>query len=52
MLLPAVIVYPTFSVATILVVTLAGVGLFRERLRKLQWVALAVILAALILLNL
>ena len=50
--LPAVIVYPTFSVATILVVTLAGVGLFRERLRKLQWVALAVILAALILLNL
>lgn len=49
--LPAVIVYPTFSVATILVVTLAGVWAFKERLRKCQWVALAVILAALILLN-
>ena len=49
--LPAVIVYPTFSVATILVVTLAGVCLFKEKLRKLQWTALALILAALILLN-
>ena len=49
--LPAVIVYPTFSVATILVVTLTGVCLFKERLRKAQWVALAVILAALVLLN-
>lgn len=49
--LPAVIVYPTFSVATILVVTLAGVCLFKEKLRKLQWAALALILAALILLN-
>lgn len=49
--LPAVIVYPTFSVATILVVTLAGTALFKERLRKNQWVALMVILAALVLLN-
>lgn len=49
--LPAVIVYPTFSVATILMVTLAGIGLFKERLRKNQWIALAIILAALILLN-
>ncbi len=49
--LPAVIVYPTFSVATILVVTLAGVCLFKERLHKRQWTALAIILAALILLN-
>lgn len=49
--LPAVVVYPTFSVATILVVTLAGVLAFRERLRKTQWIALAVILAALVLLN-
>ena len=47
--LRAVIVYPTFSVGTILVVTIAGVLLFKERLRKLQWVAMAVILAALIL---
>lgn len=49
--LPAVIVYPTFSVATILVVTLAGIGLFKERLRRLQWAALTLILAALVLLN-
>ena len=49
--LPAVVVYPTFSVGTMLLVTLAGVLVFRERLRKKQWVALTVILAALILLN-
>lgn len=49
--LDAVIVYPTYSVATILVVTLTGVVVFRERLKKRQWVALAAILAALVLLN-
>ncbi len=49
--LPAVIVYPTFSVATMLVITLAGICLFKERLRRLQWLALTVILAALVLLN-
>ena len=49
--LPAVIVYPTFSVATVLLVTLVGVSAFRERLRKGQWIALAIILAALVLLN-
>ena len=47
----AVIVYPTFSVGTILAVTVAGVALFKERLHKLQWVALAIILTALVLLN-
>lgn len=47
----AVIVYPTYSVATILVVTVTGLCLFRERLNKRQWAAVAVILAALILLN-
>jgi len=50
--LPAVIVYPTYSVATILVVTLTGVLLFRERLGKRQYGALGMILLALILLNL
>lgn len=49
--LPAVVVYPSFSVGTMLMVTLAGVFVFRERLRKAQWIALAAILAALILLN-
>lgn len=50
--LPGVIVYPTYSVATILAVTLAGICLFKERLRRLQWTALTVILAALVMLNL
>jgi len=49
--LPAVIVYPTYSVATILVVTLAGILLFKERLEKRQWIALFLILGALALLN-
>lgn len=49
--LEAVIVYPSFSVATILVVTLVGVLAFKERLTRLQWLALAIILAALVLLN-
>jgi drug/metabolite transporter (DMT)-like permease len=49
--LPAVVVYPSFSVATMLIVTLTGVVAFREQLSKLQWVALAAIIAALVLLN-
>ncbi len=49
--LPAVVVYPTFSVGTMLVVTLTGVAVFKERLSRLQWIALSAIIAALILLN-
>lgn len=49
--LSGVIVYPVFSVGSILVVTLTGVLLFRERLNKRQWAGVAVILAALVLLN-
>ncbi|MBO5837128.1 MAG: EamA family transporter, partial [Oscillospiraceae bacterium] len=49
--LPAVVVYPTVNVAAMLIVTLVGVLVFRERLRKLQWFALAAIIAALVLLN-
>ena len=49
---PAVIAYPTYSVATLLIITLTGVLLFREKLRKQQWVALGIILLALALLNL
>lgn len=48
---PAVVAYPTYSVATIFVVTMAGVFLFRERLQQRQWIALGIILIALILLN-
>ncbi len=50
--LDGVLVYPTYSVATILVVTLAGVCFFRERLAKRQWLVLGIILIALALLNL
>ncbi len=46
-----VIVYPVYSVATILVVTITGVVVFRERLDKRQWLSLGMILAALVLLN-
>ncbi len=49
--LPAVVVYPSFNVATMLIVTLTGVAVFQERLSKVQWIALAGIIAALILLN-
>ena len=49
--IPAVITYPVYNVGVILVVTVAGVLLFRERLEKRQWIGLGVILAALVLLN-
>ena len=48
----AVIAYPTYSVATLLIITLTGVLLFREKLGKRQWIALGIILLALALLNL
>ena len=48
---PAVVAYPTFCVATLLVITLAGVLAFREKLRPHQWAALAAILVALVMLN-
>ena len=47
----AVIVYPVYSVATLLTVTLAGLLLFRERIGKRQWFALGMVLLALVLLN-
>ena len=49
--LPAVVVYPSFSIGTMLITTLVGVCFFKERLGKLQWLALAIIVAALFLLN-
>lgn len=49
--LPAVVVYPTSNVGTILLVTLTGVLAFKERLTKLQWLGLCGIVVALVLLN-
>lgn len=47
-----VIFYPTRGVMVILLITLAGVFLFREKLRSKQWFAMAVILLSVALLNL
>ena len=49
--LPAVVVFPTFSVGCIVVVTLAGLLLFKEKLTKRQGTALAMIMVALAMLN-
>lgn len=48
----AVIVYPTYSVGAMILITLAGVGFFKEKLGRKQKVGVVVILAALVLLNL
>ena len=48
---PAVIAYPTRGVACIVVVSLAGILMFREQLRKRQWAAIWAILVAVALLN-
>ncbi len=50
--LPAVVVYPSFSVGTIVAVTLTGVLAFREKVEKRKLIALGLILLALVLLNL
>ena len=49
--IPAVVAYPTYSVGTIVAVTLAGLLLFKEKLSKRQLTALTIILAALVMLN-
>ena len=49
---PAVVVYPVYSVGTIIVITLVGLAVFRERLSRQKAAAMALILAALALLNL
>jgi multidrug transporter EmrE-like cation transporter len=48
---PAVIAYPTVNVGVIVAVSLFGLLLFKERLGKRQWMAMGVILVALVLLN-
>lgn len=50
--LDAVIVYPCYNVATIFLATMAGLWLFKEQLRKRQWIAIGIIVVALVLLNL
>ena len=50
--IPAIVAYPAYSVGTIVLVTLAGWALFREKLSRRQIAALVIILGALVLLNL
>ena len=50
--LPGIIVYPTFSVSALLLITVLGVCFFKERLHRRQWFAMGIILVSLALLNL
>lgn len=50
--LPAVIVYPAYSVMTIVVISIVGAVLFKEKLSRKKLAAIALIFLALILLNL
>lgn len=47
----AVVVFPTYSVATVVVVAIIGLLIFKEKLSKKQWTAMGMILVALGLLN-
>lgn len=49
---PAVVVYPVYSVGTIMVITAVGLTVFHETLNRKKAIALLLILAALTLLNL
>lgn len=49
---PAMVVFPVYSTATILIITTAGVVFFHEKLDRKKVLALGLILAALVMLNL
>ena len=50
--LPAIVVYPVYNVATILIVSLVGIFVFKENLSKRKLCGLVMIAVAIILLNL
>ena len=49
---PAVVAFPSFSAGTIIAVAVAGVLFFKEKLSRRKLIALGLVLAALVLLNL
>ena len=49
--IPAIIVYPTRGVVGLLIVLLAGIFLFHEKLKTYQWWGIGVVFLAVILLN-
>ncbi len=48
---PSIIAYPVYSVTTILMISLIGVIAFRERLSKQKWIALGLVLVAVVLMQ-
>lgn len=50
--LPAIVVYPVYNIATILLISAIGIIAFRERLDAKKTVGLAIIIGALVILNL
>ena len=48
---PAVVAYPSYSVGTIVLITLVGRAVFQEKLSRRQLLAMGVILLSLVLLN-
>ena len=48
---PAVVAYPTYSVATIVVITAIGLLAFHEKISRRQKIAMGVVLLALVFLN-
>lgn len=48
---PAMITYPIYSVGSIILITLAGVLLFKEKLSKQKMIALFLVIISLVLLN-
>lgn len=49
--LSAVVVYPTFSIGTIAVITMTGLIFFKEKITKLQMFAIGLIAVAVVMLN-
>ena len=51
-MLPSFVIYPSYSVATVIVISLYGRLFFKEKLTKQQLIGVGIILLALVLLNL
>jgi drug/metabolite transporter (DMT)-like permease len=49
--LDAVIVYPTYSVSTIVIITLVGVLFFKEKLKLNEIIGMVIIIGSIVLLN-
>jgi len=49
--LPAIIVYPAYNIATILIISIVGIGVLKEKMDKRKAIGMGMILASLVLLN-